>query len=323
MKLLVTGANGFLGSHVAERISRREGVELRLLLRRTSRLAFLEGVEYERVEGDLRDAASLAAAVQGVDTVIHVAGLVSALTEARYHEVNATGTAALAGAAREAGVRRFVYVSSLAALGPSGDGVSPPASPHPVSAYGRSKLAGEYAALAEKDAMSVAVVRPPAVYGERDRALLPFYRIAKLGFVPVYGDGRRLLSFIHVHDAADSIIATALSETASGAIYTTCDGAIHTWRSLIEAYGKAAGRKLRILPVPGALFALGGYAGGLAQTLIRRPLPLSPEEVLQMRAKAWLADNDAITRDTGWEPRIGIEPGFAQAYRWYREAGWL
>ncbi len=323
MKVLITGANGFLGSHVAERLSAHDGVELRLMLRRSSLLDFLDGLGYERVDGDLRDDASLTDAARGVDTVIHLAGLVSALTEARYHEVNARGTEALVGAAKAAGVQRFVYVSSLAALGPSRDGVTLPATPNPVSGYGRSKLAGEHAALAEKDAMSVVVVRPPAVYGERDRALLPFYRIAKLGFVPVYGDGLRRLSFIHAHDVADAIIAAALADGLSGAVYTVCDGRTHTWRSLVEAYGKAAGRRLRILPVPTPLFALGGYAGGLAQWLIRKPVPLSSEEISHMRAPAWLADNDAINHDLGWQPRIDIEQGLAQAYRWYRQCGWL
>jgi nucleoside-diphosphate-sugar epimerase len=114
-----------------------------------------------------------------------------------------------------------------------------------------------------------------------------------------------------------------LADGPSGAAYTVSDGAIHTWRSLIAAYGKAAGRNLRILPLPPALFTLGGYAGGLVQTLTRRPLPLSPGEVVHMRAAAWLADNEAITRDLGWQPQIDIEQGFNQAYRWYKERRWL
>jgi nucleoside-diphosphate-sugar epimerase len=323
MKVLVTGANGFVGSHVAERISRHEGVELRLMLRRSSRLEFIAGVDYEGVDGDLRDEASLARAVQGVDTVIHVAGLVSALTEARYHEVNATGTAAIVRAAREAGVQRFVYVSSLAAGGPSLDGKTPPATPHPVSAYGRSKLAGEYPVLAEKDAMSVAVVRPPVVYGERDRGLIPFYKIARLGFIPVYGDGSRLLTWIHAHDCADAVIATALADGPSGAIYYISDGGIYTWRQLVETYGHAIQRKVCVVPTPPVLYSLAGYAGGLAQTIIRKPLPLSPEEVVQMRVKAWIGNNTDISRDLNWRPTIGLEQGFAQSYRWYREQGWL
>jgi nucleoside-diphosphate-sugar epimerase len=322
MRILVTGASGFLGSHVAERLAQRDGVDLRLLLRPTSRLTFLDGIAYERTAGDVRDAASLARALEGVDAVVHLAGLVSALTEAHYHEVNAAGTATLVEAARQAGVKRFVYVSSLAALGPSEDGAMPD-TPRPVSPYGRSKLAGEYPVLAARDAMSVAVVRPPVVYGERDRALIPFYRLAKLGFVPVYGAGDRQLTWVHVHDAAEAIVATALADGPSGAVYSISDGATHTWRSLVQAYARAIGRNVRPVPTPPALYALAGYAGGLAQTILRKPLPLSPEEVTQMRQHAWLCDHAAITRDLGWQPSIGIDEGFAQSYRWYRQQGWL
>jgi nucleoside-diphosphate-sugar epimerase len=322
VKVLVTGASGFLGSHVAERLYGRDGVELRLLLRRTSSLRYLDATSFERVDGDMRDANSLRRAVEGIDTVIHLGGLVSALREAEYQEVNALGTAVLVKAARDAGVRRFVYVSSLAALGPSFDGTIPE-TPHPISPYGRSKLAGEYPVLAEKDALSVAIVRPPVVYGERDRALVPFYKIARLGFVPVYGTGKRLLTWIHAHDAADAIVSTALADGPTGAIYPLSDGQIYTWRDLVRAYASATGRRVRALPTPPLMYTLAGYGGGIVQTILRKPLPISPEEVTQMRQPAWICDHTAITRDLGWNPQIGIEQGFGQAYRWYRQQGWL
>ncbi len=129
MRILVTGATGFLGSHVAEELA-RQGHDLRLLVRRTSKLGFLDGVVFERVIGDVRDAGSLAPAVDGVETIVHVAGLTAARGEAEFQAVNTEGTAALVAAASVAGVRRFVYVSSLAAQGPSDDGeVKPPESP--------------------------------------------------------------------------------------------------------------------------------------------------------------------------------------------------
>jgi nucleoside-diphosphate-sugar epimerase len=325
MTVLLTGANGFVGSHVAEKLV-AQGVDLRLLLRNTSRVAFLEGVQYERVEGDLRHVESLAGAVRGVDTVVHMAGLTMglAISEAEYQQVNNVGTAMLVQAAREAGVRRFVYVSSQAAQGPSQQPVPAiPALPRPVSAYGRSKLAGEYAVLSARDAMSVAIVRPPVVYGQRDRALLPFYRMARLGLVPVCGDGNNLLTWVHVLDAADAVVATARAEGPSGTVYTLSDGAIHTWRSLVETYAKVLGRKVRVLPAPRALFTIAGQAGGLVQALLRRPLPLTPDQVRHMQARYWVCDHEAITRDLGWKPAIGIEEGFAQSLRWYRQHGWL
>jgi nucleoside-diphosphate-sugar epimerase len=319
MRVLVTGATGFVGSHVADRLAARRDLELRLMVRRSSKLAYLDGVDYEAVEGDMRDPESLYVAVRGVEAVVHVAGATSALNEAAYQEVNALGTAMLAEASRQAGVQRFVYVSSQAAQGPHG--ASGP--PRPLSAYGRSKLAAEYSLLAMRDSMRVAIVRPPVVYGQRDRALLPFYRMAKLGFVPVYADGKNRLSWVHALDAADAIAAVTMGDYATGAVYSISDGEVHTWVSLVRAFGEAIGGQPRVLQVPPALFTAAGYAGGLLQSLTRRPLPLSPDEVLQMRPEAWLCDIVAITQDLGWKPSIGIGEGFRQAVAWYRQQGWL
>ncbi|HEX5142142.1 MAG TPA: NAD-dependent epimerase/dehydratase family protein [Dehalococcoidia bacterium] len=323
MKVLVTGANGFVGSHVAERLAAR-GVELRLLLRPTSRLRFLEGIDYERVDGDVRDPESLAKAVEGVDAVAHLAVLTAAVSERLFQEVNAIGTANLVRAAQHAGVGRFVYVSSLAAQGPNPDRdtlvVEPP---RPVSAYGRSKLAGEHPVFAAQHNMSVAVIRPSAVYGQRDRALLPLYRMGKLGAIPVYGDGRNLLSWIHVHDAASAIVAATMAEGPSGATYFVSDGGFYTWLDLVDAFGRAWGRRPRVIKGPGQLFTAAGYAGGVLQTVSRRALTLNPDQIRHMRARYWICDNSAITADLGWCPRVGLDEGFAETLAWYREQRWL
>jgi nucleoside-diphosphate-sugar epimerase len=323
VKVLVTGANGFVGSHVVERLA-AHGVELRLMLRKTSRLAFLEDVDYERVDGDVRDPDSLANAVEGVDAVAHLAVLTTAISERLFNEVNATGTSNLVAAARSAGVKRFVYVSSLAAQGPNPDRdtlvVDPP---RPVSAYGRSKLAGEHPVMAAKDDMSVAVVRPAAVYGQRDRALVPLYRMGKLGVIPVYGDGKNLLSWIHVHDAATAITAATLAESPTGALYFISDGGFYTWLDLVDAFGRAWGRRPRVLRGPGQLFHAAGYAGGVVQIVSRRALTLTPDQVRHMRARFWICDNATITSDLGWQPSIGLDEGFATTLAWYREQRWL
>ncbi|HEY4686331.1 MAG TPA: NAD-dependent epimerase/dehydratase family protein [Dehalococcoidia bacterium] len=326
MRVLVTGANGFIGSHVAERLA-AQGHDLRLLLRRTSKTEFLDGLScYERVDGDLRDEASLARAAAGVDAVVHLGGLTltAALTEAEYVAVNAAGTAAIAKATLAAGARRFVYVSSLQAAGPSPDGRPvPPHESAPISAYGRSKAAGEKAVLALQEEMSVAVVRPPAVYGPRDRAFLPLYRIAKLGVFPLLGDGRNRASLVHVYDAAAAIAGVVAAEGPSGGVYTICDGEPYTWRQIVDAYAAATGRRPRLIPTPPFLYVAAGWLGGLASKLIRRPLPLSPDQIDQMRQRYWVCDNEAIERDLGWRPTLSIAEGMAQTLAWYREHGWL
>ena len=323
MKVLVSGANGFVGSHVAERLAER-GVELRLMLRPTSDVGFLQGLVYERVEVDLRAPESLLAACEGCDAVVHLAAQTLAPVESQYQEINALGTANLVHAARRAGVKRFVYISSLAAQGPNPDRETlVPDPPAPVSAYGRSKLAGEHAVLAARPDIDVAIVRLSAVYGQRDKALLPMYRMGKLGIVPVYSDGENLLSWLHVHDAADAIVATTLGEPPSGAIYTVSDGGFYTWKQLVQAFGKAWGRTPRLLYGPPVLFRLAGSAGGLVQMLTRRGLSLQTDQIRHMQARYFICDNAAITRDLGWAPKTDLEAGFAETIAWCKGQGWL
>jgi nucleoside-diphosphate-sugar epimerase len=321
---LVTGANGFLGSHVAEALAAR-GETLRLLLRQRSRLGHLEGVIYERTDGDVRDPESLAKAVQSCDTVVHIAGLTSALNEAQYRAVNAHGTAALVHAARDAGVRRFVYVSSLAAQGPSPDGsVQPPELPKPISPYGRTKLEGELAVLAESEKMSVVVVRLPVVYGPRDRALLPLFKLIKRHIMPLFGDGSNQFSWIHVYDAASAIaLAATAPDIRAASVYTVADGTPHTWRELAETTSRVMRRRAIMLRVPPRLYALAGRLAGLFSAVSRRPLPLSPEKVLEMRQRYWVCDYARIADELGWQPTLDAEAGIASTVGWYREQRWL
>jgi nucleoside-diphosphate-sugar epimerase len=324
-RVLLTGASGFLGSHIADRLA-REDVTLRLMLRRTSSLRFLRDAagKYERVEGDLRDASSMAAALADVDCVIACGGLTWARTEAEYQAVNAEGTRRLVEAALAAGVKRFVYISSLAAQGPSPDGKPlAPEQTHPVSLYGRSKRDGETPVLAAKVAMSVAILRPPIIYGPRDEAFTPLYRTIRwLRLMPLYGDGMNQLTFVHALDCADAAVRIALSETPSGAIYSVSDGAPHTWRDVALAYAKAVGRKPFMLSVPPSLYHGIGAAASTLMRLTPLQLPIDKETVLEMRQRYWVCDHEAITRDLAWTPQYDIEAGMAQTAEWYRANGW-
>jgi nucleoside-diphosphate-sugar epimerase len=328
VRVLLTGGNGFLGSHVADRFA-SSGAELRLMLRRTSKTDYLADfmatASFERVEGDLRDAESLRRAVEGVDVVAHVGGLTSAGNEDAYIAVNATGTAALVDAARSAGVRRFVYVSSLAAQGPSPDGRPLPLDVmRPITAYGRSKRDGEKPVLAAAGDMSVSVLRPPVIYGPRDEALLPLYRLIKLArLMPLYGDGLNQLSWVHVYDAADAIMRLSLAGGPSGGVYTIADGAPHTWRELADVFSQALGKRPMMLSIPDKLYGAAGRLADLLAGLIRRPLPLDYETVIQARQRYWVCDNAAIAREYGWAPKYHISAGMAQTVAWYREHGWL
>ena len=322
MRILVTGGSGFVGSHVVDALA-RDGHELRLMLRRTSSLEFLDDACFDRIEADMRDPASLRRAVEGVDAVVHMAGLTTALRTADYFAVNAQGTGALVRAGVDARVEHFVYLSSLSAQGPSPHGGSAmPAAPRPVSLYGRSKLAGEEEVMHAQGRMRVAVVRAPVVYGPRDRGLLPFFKLAKLRILPVYGDGQNRLSWVHAFDAASAIVATVRSDR-SDSVYTIADGPSRSWRQLGHALGDVLGTRPLIADVPRSLFSLAGAVAGFAAPFAKRPLLLNRDKVAEMSQRYWVCDNERITAETGWYPQVGIEEGLQATVAWYRQHRWL
>jgi nucleoside-diphosphate-sugar epimerase len=325
VKVLVTGANGFLGSHVAEKLI-ADGHQLRLLLRSTSNLEFIEGLDYERTEGDMRSPDALERAVAGVEGVVHCAGITSARSPAEYRAVNEEGSRLLVDAAVNAGAGRFVYISSLAAQGPSPDGRFYDAmevKPKPHSPYGRSKLAGEEQVLRRQQEIAVSSMRCPVIYGPRDRALLPFFRMVKMRLMPLYGDGQHQISWVHVKDAASAIACALEAPAPTGHVYTVSDGGRHTWHKLATMLGEAMGRQPLKLRVPGTLFGAAGLAGSAASRLIRKPLPLNRHRTGEFAREYWVCGNERITRELGWEPAVLPDDGLRETVAWYREQGWL
>jgi nucleoside-diphosphate-sugar epimerase len=329
MKFLVTGATGFLGSHIAEQLA-REGHTVRVLARRTSDRSFLRGLEIEEALGDITQPDTLPAAVAGVDAVVHTAGLVKARSTAEFDSVNAGGTANLLSALDSAGpIRRFVYISSLAAHGPSEDGRPRPldAPATPVTAYGRSKLMAEemVRAWAAKPAgVGAVIIRPPVIYGPRDRELLPFFRLARWRLAPLLGDGANTISCVYVEDAARAVaLAATASDEAPIATYTLDDGAVYTWRELLASVEQAIGRKaLRITSPPWA-FTAAAFLSETYGRLRRQAVIFTRDKVKEMRQRHWVCSHDEISRDLGWTPRVTLKEGAALTAAWYRQHRWL
>ncbi len=322
MKALVTGATGFVGSHLAEALQRR-GYEVTALARSPGKAEALTSHGARVVPGDLHDAAALDRAAAGQDIVYHVAGVVAARDEAEFLRANRDGTRNILNAAERSGNPRFVLVSSLAAAGPAPRGapLTGREAPHPVTAYGRSKLAAEE--VVRGSALRWSVIRPPIVYGPRDREVLKIFRLSRLRLAPVFGDGSQELSAVHASDLAEALVSAGESAATIGGIYPACHPEVFTSTELGHAVARAMGRSVTTIRIPPsvarALLSLTQTGARLAgQVTI-----LTADKANEFFQPAWTGDPAALTRDTGWEAAYDLQSGLANTYQWYRQAGWL
>ena len=323
MNVFVTGGTGFVGAHLVKAL-RARGDRVTALVRKPALAEQLGwGQDVRRVAGDLGDELALRDGCAGADVVFHVAGKIVARSAAEFMATNRDGTANVLEAARDAGVRRFVHVSSLAVAGPTTPGhpIDESRPPAPVTNYGRSKLAAEL--LVRAAGVEWTIVRPPVVYGEWDRGTLTVFQFARRGFVPVFGDGSQELSVIHAEDLARALITAATTDQAAGRVYFATHPAIITSRTFVLRVGDAVGKKPWVIPMPppivrGVLWAVGGLAH-----LAGRATLLSADKGDEYLAPAWTCHGDALARDTGWHAQIDLETGLKRAANWYREVGWL
>jgi nucleoside-diphosphate-sugar epimerase len=324
MKALVTGATGFVGSHLVDRLL-AAGDEVTALVRTPAKAVGLAERGVRLVQGDLHDMAALREAARGQDVAYHVAALVGAMDEAEFLRGNREGTANVVAAMEAvAPYARLVLVSSLAAAGPAraGQPRRDAEAPAPVTMYGRSKLASEEVVRAS--GLPWVISRPPAVYGPRDTDnFVTLFRIARFGVSPVFGDGSQQISLIYAPDLADALRLAGTTPAIEGRTYFTNHPEIVTTRDLVRLIGSTMGRRVRVVPVPRLFAQLAlGAAGGVAGLLNRKTI-LRADKANEFFQAAWTADPAPLMGDTGWQPAHDAARGLAETWKWYRESGWL
>jgi nucleoside-diphosphate-sugar epimerase len=322
---LVTGATGFLGSWVVERLV-TDGARVRCLVRSTSRREFLPSSDLECAIGDIMDVRSVRRAMEGVDYVFHVAGLIKAPNEAAFLQVNGEGTRNVMTAAAERAdrVRRVLVVSSLSAAGPSRPGAATDESwtPRPMSPYGRSKLRGEEIAREMGQNVPMTIVRPPAIYGPRDRETLMLFQMARLPIHPVIAR-HGAISTIHAADLADGILVAATHPRSVGQTYYLSGDESPSASELFRLIATALGRRAVRVPVPASAIVVAGQVAELVRDTTGLPLIFDRGKAEEMANGHWACSGDRARRELGFEPRIKLADGIAATAKWYQAHGWL
>lgn len=326
MRALVTGASGFIGSNLVERLL-AEGAQVKCLVRPRSKLTWLSNPHLTLVPGDFHNPASLVQAVTDVDAVFHVAGATRAARRSGYFRGNLEATCNLLRACEDYGPgdQKFLFISSLAAAGPSsGLPLTEDLKPYPVSAYGESKLAAEGAVLEFGRKRPVIVIRPPAVYGPRDRDTFMLFKSMQRGFHVIPGLSVQKVSLVHVHDLVTGILLAVRSEQAPSRVYYICSDGQHDWRTVGEYLGLALGRRRFVtIYVPWGMMRLIALGGSLVSQFTRSPTLLSLDKLRDVRQSNWLCSNERAKAEIGFKPAIDLLTGLTTTAAWYKKIGWL
>jgi nucleoside-diphosphate-sugar epimerase len=310
----VTGATGFVGSHIVGHLD-RAGWRVRILTRRLPVSPHYGDAAVEAVIGTLEDGPAVVHLVRDVDAVVHAAGKIKARSHAEFFAANATGTRLVVEAAIATGRRpRFLLISSLAARRPQ------------ISDYAASKLAGE-AELTRLDdgALPWSILRPPAVYGPGDRETLTFFRALRLGIamLPPARDSR--LSLMHVGDLAAAVVAALGSTSIDSRTFEIDDGHSggYSWDDLVGTAARHLGLRPLRLRIPGPLLQAFAQANAAVHQVTGGTAMLTPGKAREFLHRDWTSRDHALTAATSWQPTVGIDKGFAETIAWYRRHHWL
>lgn len=332
MKILVTGANGFVGSALVETFL-RDGHSVRCLVHRNVHWLDTLPSEYSKnaeiKRGSVTRIETLHAAVSGVDFIFHSAGILRAADKETYYHVNQTGTKNLIEAAwrLNSGLKRFVYISSQAAMGPSTTCEPPDTSAKcaPVSEYGKSKLAGELETLKFADRMPVTVLRPSAIYGPRDKDIFPFFRtVSKFGFFPVVAPSQKcLVQALFVGDLAGICSKIASGHNLKKNIYFVSENRHYTWGDVAEIISRAAGRgKVRLIRIPYFILKFAAGVSDMFMRITEKPASFNSDKLNEFCQTYWLGDAASTEKEFGFN-FISLETGVRITYNWYKENGWI
>ena len=325
-RVLITGASGFVGYHLIEE-ALHNNLDVYVAVRKTSKVDHLKHFDITYTYPDLGNIIALKKELKEkqYDYIIHAAGVTTALNEEEYNTVNAEYTFNLAAAAKstDINIKSFIFISSLAAVGPlntlSGI-ITEETSPHPITAYGKSKLLAEEK-LKSITSLNYTILRPTAVYGPRDKDIFIFFKQLKFGIEPYIGDKEQKLSFIYVKDLAAVAIKSLYISNQN--TYNLSDGNFYNKYELATIAKNVLNLKTVKFHLPVNFVKLIALISEKIGSLTSKAAVLNSEKLLELMAVNWSCEIDIAKYDLGYYPLFNLDAGLTETLNWYKTNKWL
>lgn len=323
---VVTGANGFVGSHLVDLLLSRQ-YRVRCITREKSDLKWLTGKDVEIYNCGLFDKEGLRRAIKDAEYIFHVAGVVKSKKPEGYFRGNVDTTKYLLDIATEfrESIKKFVVVSSQTVAGPSLNEkpVVENDKPNPITTYGRSKLAEEELAKSYMDKLPITICRAPAVYGERDTEIFIFFQTFNKGLFTTIGFDRKLISLIHVNDLVRGFLLAAESKIADGQTYFISSENFYTWEEVGEVTKRVMKKKPLHFKVPHSVVYILATVAQFFALFSSKPATLNIEKARDITRHAWICSTEKAIKELNYHQEISIEEGIKRTVDWYKEKKWL
>lgn len=323
MRFFVTGATGFIGTHLCRRLV-ADGHDVTVLARTPSRIAEDLRQHLTVVQGDLSIFEREETELPPADVIVHLAAVIAGDNQNHYDEVNFQAVRAMLSSIRRQSwkPRRFLFASSLAAAGPSsGKPLSEDDDASPIDAYGRAKLAAE--ALMADQPFPTSTFRPSVVLGPGDPATLTLFKMAHSGLAVLPSFGQQRLSVVEVEELVDAIVRMAGAEDDAHHTYFVASNEETTNEALLRGMAAAMGKTLRIVRIPKPLLYVAMLAATAASKVFRFKNQLDLKQYQQMTAPEFVCSSRRLQRELGWRPQKTLEVTLDEAIRGYRALGQL
>lgn len=322
--VLVTGANGFIGSHLVDRLLDSD-CTVHGLVRESSDLRWLDASRVHLHKADLARPDFVVPAVEELDYVFHCAGLTKAKSRSGYFKVNATACSNLYGQCQKRGgrIKGIIHLSSLAATGPSPQGklVDESTPCKPVTFYGQSKLAGEEIAL--QYSLPVTVIRPPVVYGPREENFFTFIKLIHKGWGLQIGAAGKELSLIYVADLVQAMLAACHPSKQQGRSYFVTDGPVHAWERVAKECARIMNVRVKTLKVPEAALIPVALFFEIFASFSSQPALFDRQRMIDIRQSSWSASPKKFFQEFEFQPQYELSQGLLETINWYQQEKWL